>query len=139
VVVFVAVVCIPLALIICILAKRQKDMSINEEEDHPPPSIRVGQKVLYDTKAGYECNLIVTKVNKEKSEVRGYFAIDSPKDAEILVLHFDSDNHQIIFSFRTLDGDAGELIFNIKGVVELRGYYVYIECLSTVTKIVNPS
>ena len=84
----------------------------NEEEDDSP--VKVGQKIFYDIHEKCECNLVVTAVDDEESEVVGYFTLDLPQGAETLGLHFDYDNNLIYFSLRTSDGGAKELIFSLE-------------------------
>lgn len=138
-----------------VLNKKQKEASVinsqpsgrveeeildeDDAENTDDAPVKIGQKILYDTSAGYECNLIVTEVNDDKSKVMGYFTINMPQDVEILVLHLDGDGSQISFSFKTPDGGAKELIFNTEKPNELKGYEVFFDHLTTITKSAKPS
>lgn len=90
----------------------------------------VGQKILYDTSGGYECNLIITSIEEDNS-VYGYFRIDIPPNVEILDLHYDCSSESVFLSFKTQDG-AKELYFDTDNPDELDEYDIYIDHIEAV-------
>jgi len=102
---------------------------VEEEEEPEEPTVKVGQKVLYDKSDGLECYFVVTRVDDENVDVYGYFFVELPAGSEALKPpHFDDDKEEVRVTFKTLTKGAREVYFDVSNDPdELDAYYIKVD------------
>lgn len=89
-----------------------EEEEMDEEEDLP--TVKVDQRILFDTCKGFECNLVVLDVDEEDQKITGSFLVDGlPADATDVDVHYNRNDEEIVVTFDT-PGGSTELYFEVE-------------------------